>query len=283
MSRISVTATACPRRLLQHWRGVVGVLGLCLVMHGVNAAAATREVQVALLLSPPIAGAASGNQEAAAVAELNEALTREICQRAAVRCRLHRLPFAEIIPGVESGRYQIGMGNVLLTPEREQRVRFSSMLWRSSSRLIGTLEAVKSQVPPDAATLRVEALRNTRVAAVRGSQQLRYLQSLPAANGLRLVETGTANESFEAVLGGRADFALEPMRSAYFQLAAAGRDDIRPIGPSMTEHGLGGTVHVILPKAEGELAAAVDAALLAMRNDRTFQRILRRHMPFLAD
>ena len=258
------------------------MLGLCLVVQG-SALAAAREVQVAVLLSPPIAGAVAGNEEATAIADLNEALMREICQRAAIRCTLHPLPFADIIPGVESGRYQIGMGNVLRTPEREQRVRFSSILWRSSSRLIGTRDAVKTQVPPDATALRVEALRNTRIAAVRGSQQLRYLQSLPQTNGLRIIETGTAKESFEALRGKRADFALEPMRSIYFQLAAAGSDDIQVVGPSMAEQGLGGTVHLILTKAEGDLGSAVDAALASMRNDGTFPRILRRYMPFLAD
>lgn len=278
----SATSLFRQQAFLRWMQRTAGALALCLAVQG-SAIAAAREVRVAVVLSPPIAGTASGNEEATAIADLNEALTREVCLRAAIRCSLHPLPFAEIIPGVESGHYQIAMGNVLRTPEREHRVRFSSMLWRSSSRLIGTPGAVKSQVPPDAAMLHVEALRNTRVAAVRGSQQLRYLQSLPPANGLRIIETDTVNESFEAVRSGRADFALEPMRSVYFQLAAAGRDDIRVIGPSMTEHGLGGTVHIILPKAEAELASAVDAALAAMRSDGTFQRILRRHMPFLAD
>jgi ABC-type amino acid transport substrate-binding protein len=279
---LSPTAQSHQPSCLKWLKRTTGAICLCLAAQG-SVVAAAREVRVAVVLSPPIVGTAAGSEEATAITDLNEALTREICLRATIRCSQHPLPFAEIIPGVESGRYQIGMGNVLRTPEREQRVRFSSLLWRSSSRLIGTLDALKSQSPPDPALLSVETLRNTRVAAVRGSQQLRYLQSLPQANGLRIIETGTANESFEALRSGRADFALEPMRSIYFQFKAAGRDDIVVIGPSMAEHGLGGTVHAILPKGEDELASAVDAALAAMRGDGTFQRILRRHMPFLAD
>jgi polar amino acid transport system substrate-binding protein/lysine/arginine/ornithine transport system substrate-binding protein/histidine transport system substrate-binding protein len=54
-------------------------------------------------------------------------------------------------------------------------------------------------------------------------------------------------------------------------------------GPALTEHGLGGTVHMILPKTEQALRAEVDTALDTMRSDGTFQRIIRRYMPFLAD
>jgi ABC-type amino acid transport substrate-binding protein len=40
---------------------------------------------------------------------------------------------------------------------------------------------------------------------------------------------------------------------------------------------------MILPKTEQALRAEVDTALDTMRSDGTFQRIIRRYMPFLAD
>lgn len=246
--------------------------------------AATRELSVATLRTAGTTpGGKASSNEASAIAELNEALTRELCRRLMARCVQHPLPFADILPGVESGRFQLGVANVLRTPEREMRVLFSQQLWRSSSRLIGTPRAIRSHSPAEGGEISLKKLRNVRIAVERGTQQQHYLSRLPAEQGLTVVESATVSESLRSLLDGRADFALMPIRSAYFLLAQPPSGKVQFVGPALTEQGLGGTVHIILPKNEAALCRDVDAALEAMRNDGTFQRIIRRYMPFLAD
>lgn len=242
-------------------------------------AAGPSELRVAALRPLPAAEGSPASSEAGAVAALNEALTRELCQRLAARCTFHPLPFAEIIPGVEAGRYELGVGNVLHTPERAAKVRFSQSLWRSSSRLIGTPQAIARH---GGSALRLAGLRGTSIAVERGTQQHRYFTGAADARQLRIVETGSVKESLDAVLDGRAEFSLMPVRSAYFLLRQV-PGQVEFAGPGVVEDGLGGTVHIILPKEAARLNREVDAALDAMRADGTFQRILRRHMPFLAD
>jgi ABC-type amino acid transport substrate-binding protein len=259
-------------------------LCMLLVLAAVPAAATgTRELQVATLRMAATENTPSGNVESDAIADLNDALTREVCRRLAVRCNQQPMPFAEIIPGVESGRFQLGVGNVLRTPEREERVLFSNMLWRSSSRLVGTPQSIRKHRPEGSSELRLESLRNVRIAVERGTQQQRYVSRVAADNRLAVVETSTVKDALQQLLDGRADFALMPIRSAYFLMLQqpAGAADFA--GPALTEQGLGGTVHMILPKGEQALRSEVDAALDAMRRDGTFQRIIRRYMPFLAD
>lgn len=246
------------------------------------ATAAARELRVATLLTTP-AGNKAESSEADAIAELNEALVRELCRRLTMRCQLQPLPFAEIIPGVEAGRFQLGAGNVIRSPDREARVLFSRTLWRASSRLVGTPAAIRRHRPAGGGEVRLAALRGVRVAVVRGSQQHQFLLRQAAAQQLTLAETATIGDSLRALRDGQADFALMPVRGAYFLLAQQASGSVEFVGPPLTDGGLGGTVHLILPKAEDALRHEVDGALDAMRSDGTFQRILRRHMPFLAD
>ena len=251
---------------------LIALLGTAVLPH--TAEAALRELQVATLRTDD--GAAS--REGKAISDLNEALAREICQRIATRCTLQHLPFADIIPAVESGRARIGIGNVLRTPERDARVLFSQPLWRSSSRLVGSTASIRTF----GSEIRLSDLRGARLAVEIGTQQYRYLQEIAAAQKLKLIGTHSVGESMGLVLKGQADFSLMPVRSAYFLLLDA-RGDAAFVGPALVDHGLGGSVHVILPKGDDALRQEVDAALDAMRADGTFQRILRRHMPFLAD
>lgn len=238
------------------------------------ACAEAREIQVAMLRF-----SATEKGEASALAELNEEIARELCRRLALRCVLTALPFAEIIPGVASGRYQLGVGNVLRTSEREAQVLFSQTLWRSSSRLVGTATAVR-KYGRDAVPA---SLHGARIAVTRGSQQHRYLQAIADKAKLTLVETSDSEESLALMRAGRADFSLMPMRNAYFLLTEAPSGQFELVGPGLIDDGLGGTVHMILSPNETRLRSDVDATLDTMRRDGSLQRIVRRYMPILAD
>lgn len=247
-----------------------------------DATAAARELKVATVRIAPGTEEAASN-EAHAIAELNEALMRELCRRLTARCITQAVPFADILPGVETGRFQIAAGNVLRTPEREQRVLFSRTLWRSSSRLVADQQVVNRLRLPDD-EVRLAALpAGTRVAAERGTQQFRHLARIAGSLGLTIVESDTVGSAMQALQQNRADFALMPVRSAYFLLARQSGGSYRFVGSPLTEDGLGGTVHLILPKGEAALARELDAALDAMRADGSFQRIIRRYLPYMTD
>lgn len=234
------------------------------------------ELRVAVL-APPIPapkvrpGMPSGNLSA-----LDEDLALEICRRLNVRCRIDFRLFADILPAVEKGEAALGLSNFQKTPERLQRVDFSAALWRSSSRLVGRRHAS----PPGQ---QLEHLRDVRIAAVNQSQQHRYLQGIATRQRLQVVTVDSMSDGLAAVRGQQADYCLVPMFNAYALLAEDHRAELTFVGPPLTGDGLGGTVHIALGKGNEALRRAVDQALLAIRQDGTFARLMRRHFPVLLD
>ncbi|MGC1518671.1 MAG: transporter substrate-binding domain-containing protein, partial [Azonexus sp.] len=101
------------------------------------------ELKVAVLVQDPAQVSMQGDllpssTPGADLVAVTDELAREICRRINTHCAFFYVPFAQILPGVETGRFDLGFGNFLRAPEREKRVAYSDPLFRSSSRLIGT-------------------------------------------------------------------------------------------------------------------------------------------------
>ena len=228
--------------------------------------------------TPPAGGSSEINR-------FNEAIAREICHRLVVRCNLHFVTFAEILPGVESQRYQLGFGNFLRTPERSLRVSFSDALWRSSSRLVSTEESLRKYQPPAGQEFTLDTLTNVRVATITASQQHRYLERIAVQRGITVVALTTPAEVFEALRDNTADFALVVSLLAYEQIKTEDPQmrRYRYVGPGITGHLLGGSVHIALPLGAHNLQREVNRAISEMRNDGTYNRIAMQFLPINPD
>ena len=73
---------------------------------------------------------------------------------------------------------------------------------------------------------------------------------------------------------------LLPTLSGYLQLAQPEGAGLEFFGPPEVAHGLGGTVHIALPKTDEALCGAVNKAIAELRADGTYHRIVRQHFPF---
>lgn len=226
--------------------------------------------------------APADNPRRLGVRAFNEELAREICRRISVRCVLENRFFAEILPGVEAGRLDLGFGNYLRTPERELRVAFSDPIWNSSSRLLGTVDGNR-RLARSGQPIRLDHLHGVRVTAVDGTQQAVYLDSIATAQRLTVLRGKSLREVIGLLRDGKADFCLVPMLTAYdiLQDDASGRFEF--VGPAMVDRGLGGSVHIVLAKNKDALRRAVNQAIAAMRADGSYHRLLHRHFPFNLD
>ena len=213
------------------------------------------------------------------LADFNLALAREICRRIGAQCFFSNPPFPEILPGIESRRFQLGFGNYLRTPEREARVAFSDGLWRSSSRLLARA-SVAARFATTAQVIRLETLRDARIVAISGSEQHRHLHRIAGRQGLQVLGVTAMADCLDALSRGEADFALLPSLSAYLLLDPTAGDAPDFTGPGIVDHGLGGRVHIALPRGDEELRRRVNGALGEMQRDGSYQRIWRRHFPF---
>ncbi|MBY3756226.1 transporter substrate-binding domain-containing protein [Azospirillum formosense] len=200
---------------------------------------------------------------------------RELCRSLGAVCSFDAAPFKQIIDDVATGRFDIGFGNVLRTPEREQRLLFSIPYWRSSTSLVGHRGTPELSLE--------EAIRSRRIAAIRGSRQhaalVRLADSDPTLQS-NLVPVSTLDDLWEAMRSGQSDMAIGPTLNVVHFLLSDSGDGFETIGTPMSENGLGGTVHIVFPPGQHELKASVDRALTALRNDGTYQRINRKYFPF---
>lgn len=256
---------------------------LCCAALLAAASAGARELQVAMTIGYQGGSGKSDNEAGARssrIIDFNETMAREICRRINAKCVMSGVPFLDIIPGLESGRFQMGFGNFLRTPEREARVAFSQSLWSSSSRLLAKPETIGRVAVAPHGEIRLDALRNLRIAVLAGSQQEQYVQSVAAAQGLQVLEKKSLDACLDALREGQADFSLVPILNAYVLLDRTPGNTLQFVGPAMVDNGLGGTVHIALAKDDPGLRQAVDGALAGMRRDGSFQRIWRQYFPF---
>jgi len=179
---------------------------------------------------------------------------------------------------VEDRRFDIAFGNLLRSPEREQRVDFSDAIWHSSSRLVATPATARSFATRLGRTVTLDNLRDARVAAVDGSRQHAFIAS-DAGDRLTAIATPASADAIGALRDDTADFALLPVISAYALLNHDGAQKLEFVGPAVADRGLGGSVHLALSKQNDTLRHSVNRAIAAIRADGSFQRITRRYFP----
>lgn len=217
------------------------------------------------------------------VIAFSEEIAREICRRLNAHCRVTYVAFAEILPGVESGRFDLGFGNFLRTAERERRVAFSDTIWRSSSRLVASPAMAKSFADRLGQAVTLDNLRDARVVALENSQQFTFLKRIARERNLTVIGAATPAAVINTLRDDGADFALLPILTAYAQLRRDGTQQFEFVGLAQASHGLGGTVNIALPRQRNELRHSVNHALASSRADGTFQRIMHRYFPVNLD
>lgn len=214
---------------------------------------------------------------------VNDDIAREICRRINARCTLRYVPFAEILPGVESQHFDMGFGNFLRTPEREQRVAYSDAIWHSSSRLVGSSAKAKAFADKLGHAVTIDSLRDARVVGVDASMQLNYIKRIASEQRLSIVDVPSPTGAIQALRDDNADFALLSVTIAYMLLSRNPMQHLEFVGPATTDHRLGGSVHIILPKQNDPLLRSVNRAIAAIRADGSFQRIVRQYFPLGLD
>lgn len=264
------------------WRKLLCLALLC------SGTALAADLRVALGVIDPAAVASTpdptrGTSQSGGLTGFNEDLARELCRRISARCVLSNVLFAEMLPGLENQRFELGFGNFLRTPEREKRIAFSDTIWRSSSRLMALPATATRLGRKLGAELSLDTLREARVLAVQDTQQHKYLTSLASERGITVVMVKSMAETMAALNEDKADFALLPMLSAFALLSKESAGRFEFVGPPIADHGLGGTVHIGLPKNNEALQRQINQALAEMRADGTYHRIVRRYFPFNLD
>jgi len=201
----------------------------------------------------------------------NADFMREICARLNRECRFETLPFPEMLPRVAALQADLGVGNYLRTPEREKKVLFTRPYWRSSSSFIGK---------PDHALPPLEELtRHHIMCLTEGSRQSDFIRKLPGSP-VRIVTTVNNQAAFDGLREGRCSLLLLPTLQALDFLRSPAGKPYAFLGKPLTEQGLGGEVRMVVRPDDPALLAQVNAAIQALIDDGTHERIARQYFPF---
>ncbi|WP_168735187.1 substrate-binding periplasmic protein [Pseudothauera rhizosphaerae] len=202
----------------------------------------------------------------------NVDVARAICAQLGRTCRLETAAFADIIPAVAAGRYDLGAANFLRTPEREREVAFTVPFWRSASVFVGKAGRPMKTVG--------ELLGEAQVCAVAGSAQQRYLsgQAGEHAANVRMLPTG--QDLLEGLASGACQVALLPAMQALPFIKTPQGAGLAFLGTPLREHGLGGSVHMVVRRGDDALRTAVDHALHDLIASGEHERLARRYFPF---
>jgi ABC-type amino acid transport substrate-binding protein len=199
----------------------------------------------------------------------NVDLVQELCERLQRVCRLEVMRFPEVMPAVSEARADVGVANLLKTPEREKLVRFSRVVWRSTSSLIGRREL--GGAPP------AQLLASLQTCGIAGTRQWTWLSQHAAQP-----PTGAAGnaEVLELLTHHQCDLALLPTQQALPFLQSPAGQRFGYVGIPLADHGLGGDVHMVVRPGTDRLLTDIDKALDGLVRDGTHERLSRRYFPF---
>jgi polar amino acid transport system substrate-binding protein len=111
---------------------------------------------------------------------------------------LVQVPFAELLASLESGRADLAISGLTMTPERNARVAFAGPYFVSGMSVLSRSTEITGVEDSDALDL-----AGRRYAAVSGSTSARFVrETLPAAE---LVEVGDYDTGIQMVIDGKVD------------------------------------------------------------------------------
>lgn len=187
-------------------------------------------------------------------------LMDEVCARAAFDCRWEQANFADLIPGVMQGRFDIAVGGIAVTDQRRQVVDFT-VSYHSTDPEEWYIGRPGAPTPSQA-----------RVAVQSGTVHETHLRTL----GYRHFAFATEPEVLEALRSGTADLAFGPFQTrkdvAAF-MAAQGFDFL--YFDMLPDDGVGMAVcrgnDGLLDQLNAALASISRDGTLALLEDRWFE------------
>ncbi|WP_198410826.1 transporter substrate-binding domain-containing protein [Microbacterium halophytorum] len=183
----------------------------------------------------------------------------EIADRVGFEVEHENTNFDGIIPGLQTGTFDIAIAGMTITEERAEAVDFTSPYYKSGLRV---------GVPIDNDTIQgVDDLEGLTVATRLGSTSADYIQNN--------IEGATANtyeqldQAYLSVEGGGSDAVLYDAPNVEYYILTAGQDSMKAVGELIEAQDYG----IAVAKGNDELVTAMNEALAEMIDDGTYAEI----------
>lgn len=186
-------------------------------------------------------------------------IINEIADRVGFDVDLQVTNFDGIIPGLQTGSFDIAIAGITITDERKQSVDFSSPYYKSGIRI---------GVPVDSTDINsVEDLAGKDVAVRLGSAPLDYLtENVPEAKTQPFEQL---DQAYLSVEGGNSDAIFYDAPNVEYYISTQGKDKLKVTGDLYEAQNYG----IAFSKGNDELVAAANKALAEMIEDGTYAEI----------
>ena len=140
-------------------------------------------------------------------------LAKRISNAMGAKLRLEIMPFADLFSALETGKVNLILSNMTITPERNMKVAFAGPYFTSGKAFLTKLETI-------AKAKKAEGVNNpqTRLAALKGSTSRAFVETvIPKA---QLITTKYYDEAVSLVIEGKVDALWPTIPFASFQCSA---------------------------------------------------------------
>ncbi|HCG55055.1 transporter substrate-binding domain-containing protein [Brevibacterium sp.] len=188
-------------------------------------------------------------------------IINEIADRVGFEIELETTNFDGIIPGMQTGTFDIAIAGMTITEERREAVDFTSPYYKSGLRI---------GVPADDDTITsIDDLEGKTIATRLGSTSANYIEEN--------IEGATPNtyeqldQAYLAVEGDGADAVLYDAPNVEYYILTAGEGKLKTVGELIEAQDYG----IAVGKGNEELVTAMNESLAEMIDDGTYTEIFK--------
>lgn len=241
------------------------LLALAVLAALLPAPAAAKRLRIGTNVSyPPFSFVTSDGRHAGFEVELGNLL----CQRVGVDCEWVSLPFEELTPALLSGRLDLIMASMSITPERRRHVSFTSKYYSTPVRFIGRREL------PD--MLSEEKIAELRIGAISASTHTAYIRQM-FGDTVKPHLFETQNLAIAALLSGEIDLLIGDSLPLWaFLDGEEGRPFNWKSAPIYLDEGIGAAFR----PTDDRLRQRFERAIRDVLEDGSYARINARYFPF---
>ncbi|MBT2771079.1 transporter substrate-binding domain-containing protein [Halomonas sp. ISL-60] len=196
-----------------------------------------------------------------------------LCDRLDAECEIKPVAWEGIIPALKTGKIDMIIGSMSITPERAEQIAFSDKYYASPTGIVALKDSDVEPTP--------EGVEGAYLGIQSGTNQEQYART-HFADTANLQVYQTLNEELQDLVAGRLDAVVaDTLAVQTFINSEAGNSCCEyrgavPSDPELMSEGMG----VGLRQEDTELKDRVNAAIDAMRADGTYETITAPYFDF---
>lgn len=201
-------------------------------------------------------------------------IQKAICAKAGLECESVPIAWDGIIPALQTGKIDMIIGSMSITPERAKVIDFSDKYYNTPTVVVGLKEETFDATP--------EGLAGKTIGVQTATIHAAYAAKHFAPAGVTIKEYQTQDEANQDLVAGRIDatqadalaldaFLKSDDGAACCDLKGEVAEDLEILGPGI---GVG------LRKGDTELRDKINAAIKAIREDGTYDQISKAYFDF---